>query len=388
LSAQGQNQAKPVLWSRNFVLISLATFFIFCAFQILLPVIPKFAASLGADRSLIGLISGVFTITAVSLRPFIGRECDSRGRKSIYLTGLLVFLAAIFGYLWVPSLLFLALLRVIHGAGWAGVSTAAGTIVSDIIPPQRRGEGMGYYGLFSTLSMAIAPAVALTLLPQYGFSPIYLISLVLAALAMLAGKNLVLPATPDCTGGPRPALFERRALKAALVLFFMTLTYGGIVTFLPLYAEELGITNVGPFFTVYALALMAARPLSGKYYDLKGPKLIVLFGLLCISAATFLLSSSSSLGEFFTAGILYGVGFGSVHPTMMALAIHDIEPQRRGAVNGMIGSAFDLGIGLGSVLLGLISAKLGFSAMYLYSSFTPLIGIVLFFLWHDKASSI
>lgn len=382
-------QEKANLWTKNFILICAATFLIFCGFQILMPTLPKYAATLGADKKMIGLINGIFTIAAVSFRPFIGRELDLRGRKGIYLGGLAVFFLAVLGYIWVPTLLLLLAFRLVHGLGWAASSTAAGTIVADIIPPSRRGEGMGYYGLFSTLAMAIAPALGLTLITDYGFSFIATLSLILTAGAFLAGQAIQLEPSqkqvPPHMASGKPPVFDRRALRVSLVMLFMTLSYGGVVTFLPLYAEERGIVNIGPFFTIYALSLMATRPLAGKYYDRRGPNHVILFGLLSVFLSTVLLSQAKYLPLFLISGILYGLGFGSIQPTLMALAIQGIEPQRRGAVNGTVMSAFDLGIGVGSLSLGLIANALGYSYMYLISSVTALIGLAIFFFWPKPA---
>ena len=164
MSEEANDNSQPKLWTRDFILICIATFCIFGGFQILMPILPKYAQTLGADEKVVGLINAIFTITAVSVRPFIGRELDIRGRKEIYLMGLFIFFLAVVGYLWAPTLLLILAFRLVHGVGWAGVSTAAGTIVADIVPPARRGEGMGYYGVASTIAMAIAPALGLTLI--------------------------------------------------------------------------------------------------------------------------------------------------------------------------------------------------------------------------------
>lgn len=378
---------QPKLWTRDFVLICLATFLIFCAFQILMPILPKYVQSMGADEKVIGLINGLFTITALSARPFIGRELDRGGRRKIYLLGLVIFFLAILGYLWAPTLIILLSFRLVHGLGWAGASTAAGTIVADIIPPARRGEGMGYYGVASTLAMAIAPALGLTLLINYDFSVIFLVSMSLTLGAFLIGRTINLASPKPKIGMKKAALFDIRALRSALVMLFMTLPYGGLVTFLPIYATKLGIENIGPFFTVYALGLLVTRPVAGKYYDRKGPKLIVLVGMISMFLGTFVLGQSSTLPIFLVCGILYGIGFGSVQPTLLALALHGVELERRGAVNGTVFSAFDLGIGLGSVLLGIIADSFGFSIMYTVASIAPLAGLALFFLWPKKWNS-
>lgn len=378
---------KPALWTKNFILISLATFFIFSAFQILLPIMPKYAASLGAEKKTLGMVNGFFTLAALFFRPFMGRECDKKGRKGIYLIGIAVFFSAVFGYIWVPSVLLLLSLRVIHGLGWSATSTAAGTIVADILPASRRGEGMGYYGLFSTLSMAIAPALGLTILSHYNYSLVFASSLILTFIALLAGASLKLPplnlSSDDDRGKTVTPINNRKMFKVASVMFFLTLTYGGIVTFLPLYAEEQGITNIGLFFTIYAFSLLITRPLSGRYYDQKGANLLVMGGMFFVFLAMLILFRAQSLAFFLTSGVLYGLGFGSIQPTMLALAVEGIHPQRRGIVNAIVMSAFDLGIGLGSLAFGFVADAYSYSFMYLCMAFFPFIGLLLFF-WPQK----
>lgn len=380
---------KPPLWTKNFILISIATFLIFCSFQILMPILPKFALTLGADKTAIGLINGFFTITAVTLRPFAGRELDRRGRKGIYLIGLVIFLLAVCGYFWVPSLLFLLSLRLIHGAGWSTASTAAVTMVADIIPPSRRGEGMGYYGLCSILAMAIAPALGLMLLDSYNFSIIFMLSLITNIGAIVAGYFIIIPAyaVVDNVKLKKAPLFDKRAFRVSLTLFFTTITYGGIVTFLPLYADERGISNVGLFFTIYAIALLVTRPCVGKYYDRKGPNNIILYGLLLIFVSIFMLAFAKTMPIFLLSGILFGFGFGAVQPTIFAQAMVGIEPERRGIINGTVMSAFDLGMGFGSVILGIIANSAGYANMYLLASFTPLLGLAVFFFFRNEKAN-
>lgn len=374
---------KAPLWTKNFILISAATFLIFCSFQALMPILPKFALTLGADKKSLGLINGFFTITAVALRPFVGRELDKRGRRRIYLVGLVVFMLAVGGYFWAPSLLFLLFLRLIHGAGWSTASTAAVTMVADIIPPSRRGEGMGYYGLCSILAMAIAPALALMLLDGNGFLPIFILSMITNLGAIIAGYFITLPpySVSNITDVKKGPLFDKRAFRVSLTLFFTTISYGGIVTFLPLYADERGIANIGLFFTVYAAALLVTRPYAGKYFDRKGPDNIILYGLLLIFVSTFVLAFAKTMPIFLLSGILFGFGFGAVQPTVFAQAMIGIEPERRGVINGTVMSAFDLGMGFGSVLLGIVANAAGYANMFLLASFTSLFGLAVFFLF-------
>ena len=156
------------LLTRNFILTSLSTFTIFTSFYFLLVTLPEYITQLGGSESEVGLIIGVFTISAVLLRPFIGREVDRRGRKIILLAGTAVFLISMLLYSYTTSVLSLLLLRVLHGIGWGAATTAASTLIADIAPPSRRGEAMGVFGISSNVAMAIGPILSFVLLYSSG----------------------------------------------------------------------------------------------------------------------------------------------------------------------------------------------------------------------------
>lgn len=371
------------IWTRNFILICIANFFVFTSFQMLMPVVPFYVEFLGGDRSIVGFIVGAFTLSAVVSRPLIGRELDRRGRAGIYLLGLVTFTAVAGLYHAVRNLVVLTLLRLVHGIGWGTTSTAAGTIVADILPAKRRAEGMGYYGMFGTLAMAIAPAVGLHLMRLYGFGPVFEASACLAVVAILAAAFLRLPVV-RAEPGDKAALYEPRALYPSVVVFFMAMTYGGLVTFLALYAEEKGIMNIGPYFTIYAATLMVSRPLAGMVADSRGARASVIPGLIFVTLAMITLAAADSMATFLLAGVFMGFGFGATQPTLAALVVTGVAPSRRGAANGTFFSAFDLGIGTGSMALGVVARFAGYETMYITAAGIGLWSLLLFLLGWEK----
>lgn len=156
-------EAKEKIWTKDFVLICLANFFVFLGFQMTLPTIPLFVEHLGGNDQLIGLVDGIFTFSALIMRPFAGHALETKGRRFIFLLGLAIFVFSVGSYSFITSILLLFMMRVIQGIGWGFSTTAAGTIATDIIPASRRGEGMGYYGLSGNLALAFGPSAGLLL---------------------------------------------------------------------------------------------------------------------------------------------------------------------------------------------------------------------------------
>lgn len=362
MTAPPAKQASK-LWTRDFLLITLANLFIFLGFQMLMPVLPVYAKVLGGSEAAAGLVVGIFTVSAVLIRPFAGRALDMYGRRSIYLLGLLIFLGSVVAYIFVPTVAALLLFRLIHGCAWGAASTGANTIASDIIPKDRLGEGIGYFGLTSTLAMAVAPALGLAIVARAGYAAMFIASAAAVVLAAALAFGLSLHQTP-----PRAvpgALWEQAAVRPAMVMFCVTMTYGAVVAFIALYATHLGIGNIGPFFTVYAAALMLSRPLFGRLADRRGFDVAILPGLACVAATMLTLAAARTLPLFLTAGFIYGIGFGAVQPSLQAMALRYTAATRRGAANATFYTGFDLGIGAGSMLWGAVAQQVGYSAMYL-----------------------
>jgi len=382
-----KDESREKLWTRDFILISLASLATFMGFQILLPTLPVYVAFLGGKESEIGLVTGFFTISAVIIRPLVGKGVDLYGRRGIYLLGLVVFALSCLAYNWTQTILALLLIRFLHGFGWGASSTAAGTIAADVIPGKRLGEGMGYYGLAATVSMAVAPAAGLYLIENFDFQVLFLTSTGLAALALLFASLLrYRRMPPGRQTGARPSLFERRALRPSLVMFFITTSYGAVVSFIALYAAQKGIANVGIFFTVYAVVLGLTRPGAGILLDRRGYDTVILPGISAIVAGLLLLSRADSLGMFLLAGVLYGIGFGGVHPSMQALAVKNVPFNRRGAATGTLFTAFDLGIACGALLWGAVAQATGYAVMYFLAALPAAAALVLYRATRDPAA--
>jgi MFS family permease len=351
---------KEKLFTKNFVLTSLSTVTIFTSFYFLLVTLPQYILDeLQGTESQIGLIIGVFTITAVLLRPFLGQEVDRRGRKTVLISGSVVFLVSMLLYNFTRSVEGLLMLRVLHGIGWGAATTAATTLIADIAPPDRRGEAMGIYGMSANVAMAVGPAASIMLLDATGYKMLFTAGAVIAFISLV----LVLPISEIAVVRPKSPLFSREAFFPSFMMFTFTLTYGSIVSFLPLFAVKQGISNPGIFFTVFAITLILVRGLAGKLSDVKGRKFVIVPGMIITAIGLFVLSIAGSLTGFITAALLYGIGFGLFHPTMMALLVDRVSPLGRGAAMGTFTASFDLGIGMGSILMGVILEFAGKSIM-------------------------
>lgn len=281
-----------------------------------------------------------------------------------------------------PSILFLFLMRIIQGIGWGFSTTAAGTIATDIIPASKRGEGLGYYGLSGNLALAFGPSLGLFLSNAIPFHILFLICSFLGLLAFILAiqiryKKVEKKEKTESTTF-KVDIYEKNALMPSVLLFFVTVTFGGIATFLPLYTAEKHIAGIQWYFLIYALALMVTRTFAGRLYDKKGHQAIFIPGAFMIIVAMILLSWLPSTLVLFVAAFCYGLGFGSVQPALQAWAMEKTPINRKGMANATFFSFFDLGIGIGAMVFGQIGDLFGYFSIYITSACSVTLSILLY----------
>ncbi|MDR7319682.1 MFS transporter [Brevibacillus nitrificans] len=377
------------LWTKEFIILAMSNFMLFVAFQMLIPTLPVFITDKGGDQLAVGLVVSLFTVSALLVRPFTGKALDSMGRRPVLLSGLAIFLFSVFGYYWMASVALVLALRFVHGIGWGIVTTTYGTIVSDIIPAERRGEGMGYFGMFTNLAMAVGPLIGLSVSQSFGYGWLFGISGGLTGVAMILTRMVEIKAPIGMTQPSAAAgggLFEKKALFPALLALLTGVMYGGVVSFITLFGQEVGIENVGLYFLFNAISLMLVRPLAGKLFDKKGPFWVLMPGGVLTGIAVVVLSYSTTELGLIVAAILFGIGAGSVQPSLQAWTIQRVDPSRRGATTGTFFSAFDLGIGGGAMILGAIAKQTGFAMMYRYSLFAMILYLIIYLVYVVRKS--
>ncbi|MBT2758214.1 MFS transporter [Mesobacillus foraminis] len=369
------------IWSRDFVLICCANFFIFLGFQMTLPTLPLFVKQLGGNDQLIGLVVGIFTFSALLIRPYAGHALESKGRGLVYLVGLLIFVLSVGSFGWAMGMAFLFAMRIIQGIGWGLSTTASGTIATDLIPASRRGEGMGYYGLSGNIALALGPSLGLALTGVLSFKQLFLLCAVLGLAALLMGSRIrykKVDQNPKQVTNVKWDLYEKSALQPSVLLFFLTVTFGGIASFLPLYAAQKGVPGIQWYFLIYAVFLMLSRTFAGQLYDRKGHQAVFIPGALLIFMAMILLAWLPNSVVLYTAAALYGLGFGSVQPALQAWSVARAPRNRKGMANATFFSFFDLGVGIGAIIFGQIGHLFGYDSIYETAAASVFISILLY----------
>jgi MFS family permease len=381
---------KPKLWTKDFLSISLSNFFLFLTFYFLLITMPSFALDeFNSSASEAGLMTTVFLISAIISRPIAGKWLEHGKHQMVLLAALIVFFGASLLYFLPNSVNGYLMIRFLHGIGFGMATTAAGAIVADLVPSSRRGEGMGYFIMSSNLAMVLGPFIGLTSMQQWGPNVLFTISIIGALASLIIGMRVKLSKKPEQkmvhSAFSFKNIFEKSAIPISLVGAFFALVYSSIISFVSVYANEVNLTAVSSlFFVVYAVVLLISRPFTGKWFDSQGPNVIVFPSIVLFAIGMFILSQTETGGTFLLSAALIGLGWGTLFPTFQTIAIQKAAPNKRGLATATFLSIFDIGIGLGSFLVGLVVAKIGFSSFYLLSSFYILLGIGLYYMLYIR----
>ncbi len=370
--------AKEVLWTRSYVMICMANFLMAFAFYTLVPTLPFYLEEVfGAGKTTIGIILSCYTVAVLCVRPFAGWIADTFARKPLYVAAYFLFISMFVGYLAAGTLVIFGVLRVVHGLMFGMVTTTGNTLVIDIMPSSRRGEGLGYYGVMNNLAMSVGPMVGLFVASSGNYDTIFYMALASGGLGLLFAWSVKAPRVVPKTenrGVSADRFFLLKGLPAALSMMLFSIPWGMTMTFIAMHARELGlVANTGYFFTVMAVGLIVSRIGSGKRVD-RGQitqvifqgMLIVLVGILCEAFLGAAAGWSEMWGYvlYFGAALFIGFGYGTIFPASNTLFVNLAPNDRRATANATYLTGWDVGIGAGMFFGGRIAERFGLGTIY------------------------
>lgn len=368
------------LYTTEFFKINLVFFFAFTCFSCFF-LLPIYIEQLGGSKAVIGMTMGACPAAAVLSRLFLGKRMDVIGRKKVLLAGTAFMMLASYLFYYVDRVgLYPVLLRVILGAGYGIVFTAAFTIVADLSPPRRLAEGLGMFGISAMLAQGFGPWIGERIMNAHGFNVLFLWAGFFALAACIMGLFLRESKSPDFCVTYRLDYASRVRGPLGFILiitFFYAAGRGTVLSFFSDFAYDRGVANVGMFFVYFSASAVAMRLFAGRIIDRVGRGRMLVPSLLLFAAGIFYLHSISSPASVVTGGILCGLGQAFLYPVLMSLALGRAGDCDRGMITGLYTAVFDAGLGFGSFFWGGVANFFGYSAMYIAASIASASGILL-----------
>ncbi|MFK0521054.1 MFS transporter [Paenibacillus illinoisensis] len=391
------------LWTTDFILLMLCNFLLFLQLHMIVSPLPSYVQErFHANAFEVSLFTCLFALSAIAARLYSAKALEKGLRNAMIYIGLSVALLATLGYYFAAGIAVLLLLRMIFGVGFGMSSTAFPTMASDIIPVKRMGEGMGYFGLSTSLAMSMGPIIGVTLLQGSGFVTLMLCTAaVIVVIYPLSYSLTRKKATRSHAGSPQTSAgpvanvsgtkekipFNRKLILPSVLNCLLSITYGGLVGFIVLYGKEANLANPALFFLFNALAVLLVRPFAGRLYDSKGPKALLIPGAIFVAIGLTILSFATSMPILFVAAFIYGIGYGSMQSSLQTWMIQIVAPTQRGMANGMFLNTLDLGIATGALLLGAIASMTSYTDMYRYSVIFMIVFLLIYLIQGKRSGT-
>jgi MFS family permease len=372
--------AMQKIFTRDFVLSFFAQFAFSSVFFILIPTIPIYLSRLGSKEAEIGVLVGVFSVSSLVLRPFVGRALLKIPERSFMIAGALLYAFSSIAYIIAKPFWPFLIVRILQGIGLALFATASFTLVTRISPEARRGQSIGYFYLAINIAFALAPLFGVAIVNLFDFPILFLVctGLSLCSLFITLKLERTKIESLEVQSIRNQPFVSREALPSSIMAFMGSIIWGAVTAFLPLYALSHGVDNPGLFFAALAITLIVARSLGGKILDIYAREKVILPCLLAQIIAMSILIFSTTLPMFILVAVIWGMGTAFFYPALVAYVI-DLAGPSRGPAIGTYMALSDFGAGMGSVIMGIVLQWTNYPIMFLCLAFTGVINLLYFY---------
>lgn len=365
-------------FSRDIILVMVATFLFQISVMSVNPLINGYARSLGASSAFAGLVVGIMSVTSMFLRPVAGNLTDRVSKYRLTFIGGLLCSVGNIGYIVTTRPGWLLAFRLINGTGFVLCTVCMTTWLADMVPRNHVGQAMGYYGLLNATSMALAPAISISLYKVIGYKPTLSLSTLAGILMVVVIQFIHNHAQPRDRKGRRHhfKIIQRDALPVAVIVSLFSIPYFATQADIVEYVAQRGIdVAINMYFLIYAVVLFAIRIALKDYFD------TVRFGVwfaACTVATViylvFLTIMTNNLEMGIAAGGMalgYGIMFSICQSTSLLLA----PASEQGLASSTFYLGLDIGMATGPIIGGLITDI--FSLRWYYPVMLVIIPLVL-----------
>jgi predicted MFS family arabinose efflux permease len=345
---------KP-LWTRDFILAFVANFFMSFSFYLLMPTLPVHLIQvMHTSPAMAGFIMAAYVVAGLCIRPFSGFMIDHFPRKKFYVFTFVLFTLFTICYFGAAAVWIFLALRLLHGIVWGLIIPAGSTIAIDIVPSERRGEGIGYYGMSMNIAMALGPLMGILLQDHMNFQWV---------IACASGTSLLGLLTSVFIREPYHAphahavlsldrFILKKGIPGAAAMLFLTVSYGLLLAYASLYGKENGISGTGFFFVLISVGFILSRALCSHLLDRGWTVRLAMIGAALAGVSLAALGLFPNVFVYFSAAMFLGLAYGVGFPALQTWIVQRADHHQRGTANSTYFTAFDLGVGAGLLFGG------------------------------------
>ena len=364
---------RDSIYTKNIVLVLLASFFYMISPMLTTPLIAGYAESLGAGAFLMGIIGGLMNLCSLFCRPFAGSLADRLSKYRVTAMGSFIMAVASAIYVLAPSSTWIIAGRLLHGVGYSFCSVCLSTWMSNMLPKEKVGTGMGLYGTMNALGMAVSPSIGIFVYQHFGYRAAFFVSLVACAAILITIRFITDkgepqqpavagPANAEADNGssdgdrkPKLSFIDVRILPLSAIIMLFTIPYYAAQSFLVTYTEARGLAvHVSLFFTLYAIALFLLRLSMKSLFDRVPFRYFLAGSILSAGASIWLLGVMRNDWIMLLAAICMAGGYGLMCSVCQSTAILMAGVERRGVANSTYYVGLDLGMAIGPTIAGVL----------------------------------
>lgn len=358
-------------------ILLIVVLLIYASTYLLISLLPVYIRNLGHSEASVGTIMSLFSIAALATRPFAGVLADRAGRRhSIFIGAVFIGLSCLGYSITGRNTIFLA--RLLNGVGWGAVTAVTATVAADLAPANRRGTILGIYGTVTGLALAVSPSAGIWLSKHVSLNTSFTLAAIFGFGAAIAILFLNAPTPVRATHQSNLTLsqmFSRTAIAPAAIMLSFTLIYGTVLTFIPLVTIDRGLGDSGPFFAVFAVALIFLRISGGGLSDRLGRFAVIGPGFVSCAVAMVVLAFAESQPVLLTGAILFAVAFAFIQPATQAWAVDRSPDHARATTLSTVVAAQDFGISFGAIGAGFIADGFGYTVLFLVATAVAFCGL-------------
>lgn len=386
----GRRKAK--LWTNQYVIIISLSLVMFASFYMITAGFPIFVSTISNNPAIAGIMTTTLMVASLITRFFASVIIQKVNMKLLLIISLLYFLGTI-GLTFVnQSIGFLILIRALQGIGFSMLTILVFTISSNIVPKSRLGEGIVFFAMSTSVGTTMGPLIAISYLAHYSFYSMMMLTLVLMFFSLVCSfftKNSVKQEdeSPKTTINEPfyRYMFDKRVLLPCILVAFNYMAIAGTVNFMGAFGKEIHVGGgISQFFIAQGIAMVIVRIFSGKIFDRFGHRILMIPAAISGAGGLILLGFSTSMMMVWVSGVLFGIAYAIIHPTIQAWALTLVPPEKKATANSMLLIFIDFGLAIGSVGLGLLAKNVGYGMTFSYSAVFMFIILLLYLIGSKK----
>lgn len=386
-------EEKVRLFTGNYLKLWIANFMMYFSFYFVTPLLPLYLRDVfHADKAMIGLVLSGYSVAALAIRFFSGYIVDRFSRKKVLMIAYASFALFFAGYYITGSIILFAVIRTLHGAPFGLTSVSSNTVAIDVLPSQRRGEGIGYWGLSNNFAMAVGPSLSLLLYSRFNdYNLLFTVSLVCALVGLLINSFV------DCKY--RPPIMEKKKMSLdrfvlvqgwsqGICIALIAMSYGILSTYIAIYSKDvLNITTgTGTFFMLFAIGLILSRVVGVKALSRGFATRNATYGVIVVAIGYAIFAFWQNLYGYYISAVVIGFGQASMYPAVQTMFLNMTTNDKRGTANATILTSWDLGIGMGIIFGGYVAEHLGgYNSAFIMAATVSLMSVIFFLSYAKKA---